>query len=53
MVRGNAEQGFERDVPIEAAVVAEDELLEIGVDVLSTQAVIGARLQRFMSAKTR
>ena len=46
-MRGNAEHGFERDVPIKTAVVAEDEFFEIGVDVFSAQAVIGAEAPAF------
>ena len=30
-------------MPIEAAVVTEDELVEVGVDVLAAEAVIGAK----------
>ncbi len=36
-----SENGLEGNMPIEAAVVAEDELVEIGVDVLAAKAVIG------------
>src|SRR5437763_12624893 len=42
MVRGEPEHGFERDVPVEAPIVAEDKLVEIGVDVLAAQPMIGA-----------
>ena len=37
MVRGEPEHGFERDVPVEAPIVSEDKLVEIGVDVLAAQ----------------
>ena len=30
-----AEDGFERDVPVEATVVSEDEFIEVGVDVFA------------------
>ena len=42
-VRGEPEYRFERDVPMKAAVVAKDELIEIGVDMLAPQAVICAQ----------
>ena len=42
-VRGEPEHRFERDVPVKAAVVAKDELIEIGVDMLAPQAVICAQ----------
>ena len=35
------ENRFEGNMPIVAAVVTEDELVEVGVDVLTAQAVIG------------
>jgi len=37
---GEPEQSFERNVPMEAAIVAKDEFVEIGVDVFSAQPVI-------------
>ena len=37
---GQPEQGFERNMPVEAAIVAKDEFIEIGVDVLAPQAMI-------------
>src|ERR1700737_4683705 len=43
MVRGDAEDRFERGVPVEAAIVAEDELVEIRVEVPAAQAVISAQ----------
>ena len=42
MVRGEPEHGLERDVPVEAPIVSEDELVEVAVDVLAAQPVIGA-----------
>ena len=50
-MRGNAEQGFERDVPIKTAVVAEDEFFEIGVDVFSAQAVIRTQAPAFQQGE--
>ena len=43
MASGDAEQGAERGVPGTAAVEAEDELVEIGLQMLAAQAVIDAR----------
>src|SRR5271169_5311948 len=40
---GDAEQGAERGMPSSAAVEAKDELIEIGLKVLSAQAVIDAQ----------
>ena len=51
MMRGNAEQGFERDVPIKTAVVPEDEFFEIGVDVFSAQAVIRTQAPAFQQGE--
>ena len=42
MVRGEPEYGLERDVPVEAPIVSEDKFVEVGVDVLAAQPVIGA-----------
>src|SRR6202048_411389 len=42
MVWGEPEHGFERDVPVEAPIVSEDKLVEIGVEVLAAQPMIGA-----------
>ena len=42
MVRGEPEYGFERDVPVEALIVSEDKLVEIRIDVLAAQPMIGA-----------
>ena len=53
MVRGEPEHGLERDVPVEAPIVSEDKFVEIRVDVLAAQPMIGAEPQRFISAKTR
>ena len=43
MMCGQPEQGFERNVPVEAAIVAKDEFIEIGVDVRAAQAMIRAQ----------
>jgi len=40
--RSDAEDRLERDVPIEAAIEAEHELVEVRVDVLAAQAMVGA-----------
>jgi hypothetical protein len=54
MVRGEPEHGLERDVPVEASIVSEDKLVEISVDALAAQPMIGAGPpQRFISGKTR
>ena len=37
MVGGQAEDGLERDVAVEAPVVTKDELIEVGVDVLAAE----------------
>ncbi len=42
MVRGEPEHGLERDMPVEAPIVSEDKLVEIRVDVLAAQPMIGA-----------
>ena len=42
MVRCEPEHGLERDVPVEAPIVSEDKLVEIRVDVLAAQPMIGA-----------
>ena len=42
-----AKDGLERDMAVVAPVVAEGELLEVGVDVLPPQAVIGAEPPAF------
>src|SRR5258708_17586720 len=47
MVRGEPKHGFERDVPVEAPIVSEDKLVEIRVDVLAAQPVIGAEPPTF------
>ena len=43
MMCGQPEQGFERNVPVEAAIVTKDEFIEIGVDVRAPQAMIRAQ----------
>ena len=43
MMCGQPEQGFERNMPVEAAIVAKDEFIEIGVDVRAAQAMIRAQ----------
>src|SRR5713101_4712001 len=40
MVCGQSKHRFERGVPVEAAIVVEDELVEIRIDMLAAQAVI-------------
>ena len=47
MVRGEPKHGFERDVPVEAPIVSEDKLVEIRVDVLAAQPMIGAEPPAF------
>ena len=42
MVGGQAEDGLERNMAIKAPVVTEDELIEVGVDVLAAEPMIGA-----------
>lgn len=42
VVRGEAEHHLERDVAMEAPVEVEDELVEVDVDVLGRQPVVGA-----------
>jgi len=42
MVSGQAEDGLERDMAVIAPVVTEDELIEVGVDVLAAEPMIGA-----------
>ena len=42
MVGGEAQQGFERNMAVEASIVAKHEFVEIGVDVLAAEAVICA-----------
>lgn len=43
VVRREAEHCFERGVPVEAAVVTENELVEIRVDMLAAQTMIRAQ----------
>ena len=40
VARDEAQHGLERDMPVKSAVVAEDELIEISVDVLAAQAMM-------------
>ena len=47
------EHRFERHVPIKAAVVAKDEFIEIGVDMLAPQAVIRAQRPAPSASATR
>ena len=47
MARGEPEDGLERDVPVEAPIVSEDKLVEIRVDALAAQPVIGAEPPTF------
>src|SRR5271163_1422295 len=47
MVRGEPQHGFERDVPVEAPIGSEDKLVEIRVDVLAAQPMIGAEPPAF------
>ena len=42
VVRGEPEHGLERYVPVEAPIVSEDKLVEVGVDVLAAQPVTPA-----------
>src|SRR2546421_5519108 len=51
MARGEPEHGFERDVPVEAPIVSEDKLVEIRVDVLAAQPMIGAEPPAFRWAR--
>ena len=37
MARGEPEHGLERDVSVEAPIISEDKLVEVGVDVLAAQ----------------
>ena len=52
-VRSEPEHRFERHVPIKAAVVAKDEFIEIGVDMLAPQAVIRAQRPAPSASATR
>ena len=53
MAGGNAEQGAERGVPGPAAVEAEDELVEIGLQMLAAQAVVDTSAQTLRLEKMR
>ena len=50
MAAGDAEQGAERGVPGSAAVEAEDELVEIGLQMLAAQAVVDTQRPDFATA---
>ena len=41
MMRRQPEHRFERDVTVKAAVVAEDVLVEVRIDMLAAQAMVG------------
>jgi hypothetical protein len=41
MVRRQPKHRFERDVTVKATVVAEDELVEVRIDMLAAQAMVG------------
>ena len=43
MMGRQPEQGLERNVSVEASIVAKDEFIEIGVDVRAPQAVVCAQ----------
>jgi hypothetical protein len=43
MLGGQPEQRFERNMPVEAAIVAKNEFIEISVEVLAPQAMIRAQ----------
>ena len=47
MMGREAQQGLERNMAIEAAIVAKHELVEIGVDVPAPEAVICAERPSF------
>src|ERR1700676_4081961 len=40
MLGGQPEQGFERNMSVEAAIIAKNEFIEISIDVLAPQAMI-------------
>ena len=48
---GEPKQGFKRIMPVEAAIIAKNEFIEISVDVLAAQAVICARGSSVSSTK--
>src|SRR5215469_11471595 len=48
IARGEPEHGLEREVPVEAPIVSKDKLVEVGVDVLAAQSMIGTEPQRFI-----
>ena len=43
MVGGEAQQGFERNMAIKTTIVAKNEFVEIGVDMLAPQAMIRSK----------
>jgi len=47
MLRGETEDGLERDVSIKASVVTKDELVEVIVEMLGTQSMVGAEAPAF------
>src|SRR6516165_1585595 len=47
IVRGEPEYGFEREVPVEAPIASQAKLVEIRVDVLAAQPMIGAEPPAF------
>src|SRR5271157_2663993 len=51
VMRGKAEHGFERDMPVKAAIVAEDEFVEIRINMLAPQAVICTQAPPFQQRK--
>ena len=53
MARRQAKHGLERDMSIKSSVVAEDEFVQVQIDVLAAETMVGAELHRFKRAKTR
>jgi len=47
MAQGKPEHRLERDVSVGAPIVSEDKLVEIGVDVLVAQSMMGAEPPTF------
>jgi hypothetical protein len=41
-MRGEAEDCFERNMPVKASIVAKDEFVEIGVDMFAAQVMMRA-----------
>ena len=50
-VSDQPQQRFEGNVPIKSAIVAKHEFIEIGIDVLAAQSVIGAEAPSFHQRK--